>query len=135
MTASSCKFSSQDMTEVRLNDGQTLQLRMVTSGFFPDKIKEPIEDIINEAMQTFLRESHWRWEEMRTKRSTLGEILEMEFDSLSAEFPEDIRYTHVAETAHSQAGMNWRLEVFFEQAIAACVILVDMKPKTNDQAN
>lgn len=134
MTASSCKFGTQDLTEVRMNDGQALQLRMATNGFFISSVQEPLNDIINESVQTYLRDAHWRWAEMKTNKQLFTELVEMELGELEAEFPELIRYTHIEPVTPSIGGdaLAWRMEVFFEQAVAACTIRIEMKQKAND---
>ncbi len=134
MTASSCKFGTQDLTEVRMNDGRALQLRMATSGFFPTEVQETINDIINEGVQAYLRDSSWRWENLKSSKKSFEEILTMELDELGAEFPELVRYTHVEAVTPNVGGdaLAWRMEVFFEQACAACTIRIEMKQKADE---
>ncbi len=122
------KTGTTDSGVIRMNDGSKLQIRLRYQGFFPKDIEASISEIIAETIHTYLRDSTYLTEKLRTGHQLMTEILEMELSELEAMHPDALRYTNVVYLGD----LLWNTEVHLEEASAPCRISIQMYPVTDD---
>lgn len=119
-----------DSKPLKTDDGKTMGIRTVQSGFLPEAMLTHIEEFCAESLHLFLEQCNYRWMEIEksTTQQILTESLEHECDQLKDLFGEKVRYAYVER----RCSLQWALEIHLEEASAPCIIKLEMSLKKDD---
>lgn len=121
-----------DSDVIKMNDGTRVGIRSSRSGSLPDAILDELEGYVAESLHSYLQQSSYKWSSCKQEhnRQMLNEMLENDLESLKMNHDGVIRYTHVETRL---PGVIWAMTVHLEEALAPCVIKLEMHQLPDQQ--
>lgn len=114
-----------DSDVIKMNDGTRVGIRSSRSGSLPDDVLDELEGYVAESLHSYLQQSSYKWSSclQEHNRQMLNEMLENDLESLKMNYEKVIRYTHVETRS---PGVIWAMSIHLEEALAPCVIKLEM---------
>lgn len=136
--------TSIDVGEVKIQQNQTLVIRLHVRGFLPATLEEHMEDVIAESIGSYITECKHDSLKLATQAMLLTDFLEMEMSCVLEENKNTIRYIHVSKprvqsltkqvitrglptkAPRALDTLTWTVNLHLEEASAPCAISIAM---------